>query len=477
MLYIILFTPLILSLLSLLLSKKFSFWILKFSSLVYFLLSIFIVYLFSIWYNYEYQIFFANFDIIWNMASNLNTVFILLINLLAFLIWWYANFYFKKEVEHKVIGLNRLKEYNIFVNLFIFAMIIVASVSNILTMWIALEATTIFTTFLISFYWVSTSWEAAWKYIILCSVWLTIWLFWVIMLIISGLTSLDFTSISFENVNLLLTKLSFVFIVVWFWTKVWLFPMNSWLPDAHWKASTPVSALMSSILLPLALYIIYKIKIIVDLMIWDQNFTNSIFLWFWIITLLYSWFILIFQKHFKRTLAYSSSENMWILALAIWIWIPLSLKLWFLHLIAHSFFKAASFMSVWNIILEQKTWKFEKISNLLKNQKITWIILIISLFMLVWMPISPLFISEIWLIFSLFQENFYLSFLIIFAFILIFSWLLINFSKLFKNNKLEEIKNSETIMIEEKFWLNTIFAPIVLTILFWISSVLILFLV
>ena len=488
--YLVLFTPLILSFLAFILPKRFWFWILKFSSVLYFFVSLMVVYLFSIWYLVDYSIFFINYSLDFTNFEYINSVFILLITVLAFLILWYSNFYFKKEIEHKTIWFYRLKEYNILVNLFIFAMLFVASTNNVLVMWIALEATTIFTTFLISFYWTTTSWEAAWKYIILCSVGLTVWLLWIIMLIVSGLNTLDFTHLIFSDVNVLLAKISFIFIIVWFWTKVWLFPMNSWLPDAHWKASTPVSAFMSSILLPLALYIIYKLKIIVDIMLWSVEFTNNILLWFWIITLIYSWFILIFQKHFKRALAYSSSENMWILALAIWIWTPMSLKLWFLHLISHSFLKSSSFMSVWNILLEQKTWKFEKISDILKNQKISAILLIFSLLMLVWVPISPLFISEIWLIFTLFEKNIFLSLIVIFAFILIFSGILINFSKLFqwneknydneknneKNNEKDNEKDDEGEEFEmkriyEKFSLNSIFLPILITLILWILSI------
>ncbi len=466
MFYIVLFTPIVLSILALILNKKSEFLALKISTFIYGLLAIFALYLFHIWYEYSYGIFFTNYLLDFNTYTNINTVFILLILVLAFLISWYAFYYFKKEIEHHAIGFSRLKEYNVFVNLFVFAMLFVASTNNILVMWIALEATTIFTTFLISFYGVSTSWEAAWKYVILCSVWLTVGLFGILMLIWSWLETLDFTQIVFSNVNVLLTKLSFIFILVGFGTKVWLFPMNSWLPDAHGKASTPVSAFMSSILLPLALYIIFKLKIIVDVMLWSTNFTNNILLWFGIITLLYSWFVLIHQKHFKRTLAYSSSENMWILALALWIWTPLALKLWMLHLIAHSFLKTSSFMSVWNVLLEQKTGQFWKISNLLKNQKVSSVFIIISILMLVWVPISPLFISEIWLIFTLFMKNMWLSFIIIFAFILIFSWILINFSKLFKTKE-----GTDTKMINERFSCNSIFAPIFFTLVFWIASI------
>ena len=466
MFYIVLFTAVILSILAFIVTDKKQFLVSKISTIVYGLLAIFALYLFSIWYTYDYGIFFTKYVLNFNTYANINTVLILLILVLAFLISWNAFYYFKKEIEHKAISLSKLKEYNIFVNLFVFAMLLVASTNNILVMWIGLEATTIFTTFLISFYGVKTSWEAAWKYIILCSVGLTVGLFGILMLIGSWLESLNFNHIVFSHVNILLAKLSFAFILVGFGTKVGLFPMNSWLPDAHGKASTPVSAFMSAILLPLALYIIFKLKIIIDTLIWNSYFTNNILLWFGIVTLLYSGFILINQKHFKRTLAYSSTENMWILALALWIWSPIALKLWILHLIAHSFLKTSSFMSVGNVLLEQKTGQFSKISNLLKNQKVSSIFVIISILMLIWVPISPLFISEIGLVYALFEKNMWLSFVVIFSFILIFSWVIINFSKLFKTKE-----GTDTKMINEKFSCNSIFAPILFTLVLWIASI------
>jgi len=465
MIYIILWTPLLLALLSLILNKKFSKCVSKINILAYLILSFIVLSLFFVKYSFENSIFYTNFTFNFDSFTTINTLFILLISILAFLISYYAYYYFQKEIEHKVIWNSKLKEYDIFVNLFVFAMLLVASTNNILVMWIWLEATTIFTIFLISFYNTKSSWEAAWKYVILCSVWLTLWLFGIILLIKWWLDSLNYLHISFEHINLLLVKIAFVFTVIWFGTKVWLFPMNSWLPDAHGRASTPVSAFMSSILLPLALYLVFRIKLIVDTMLQTPNFTDTVLLTFGISTLVYSGFIMINQKHFKRMLAYSSTENMWIITIALWIFSPLSLKLWILHLIAHSFLKSSSFMSVWNVLLEQKTGQFDKISDLLKNQKVTSILMILSLVMLVWIPISPLFVSEVWIIYTLFEKNIYLSFIFVFALILVFAWFVRNFAKLFD----KEWK--DTKHIDEKFSINSIFFPIALTLIIGVASI------
>ena len=133
--------------------------------------------------------------------NSINIVFFTLVLIMSFIVGKYADFYFTKELNHKEIGLNRLKQFIILFNLFIFAMLFVASTKNIIVMWIMLEATTIFTTFLISFYWTKTSWEASWKYVVLCSVWLTIWLFGIILLINGGLESLYYNHIVFDHVN------------------------------------------------------------------------------------------------------------------------------------------------------------------------------------------------------------------------------------------------------------------------------------
>ena len=466
MIYLVLGIPLFLSGLSLVLNKKYWKLVLFLNVLFYFFLSVLILYFFFAGYTFKSSIFYLNFFLDFVSFKNINTLFVALILLLAFLISYYAYFYFQKEKSHKVIGNFRLKEYNIFVNLFILAMLLVATTNNILIMWIWLEATTIFTTFLISFYNTKSSWEAAWKYVILCSVWLTLGLFGIILLIKWWLDSVNYLNISYASVNPLLVKIAFIFIVVWFGTKVWLFPMNSWLPDAHGKASTPVSAFMSSILLPLALYLIFRIKVIVDTILHNSTFTDTTLLVFGLSTLIYSGFIMLKQKHFKRMLAYSSTENMGIITIALWISSPLSLKLGILHLIAHSFLKSSSFMSVGNVLLEQKTGQFDKISDLLKKQKLTSILMIVSLAMLVGIPLSPLFISELWLIYSLFLKNIYLSLVFVFSLILVFSGFVINFSKLFVYEK-----DSKVNQVDEKFRVNSIFLPISVTLVLGIISI------
>lgn len=451
--YITLLAPFITWLLMIVSHEKNSKKYLNYNTILYFILSIIWIFFWISWYFFHDKFF---------VLDKINIVFYCLILILSFLISVYAISYFWTELEHKVIWWWRLKQYNIFINLFVFAMLIVSTSANIIIMWIWIEATTIFTTFLISFYNTKSSWEAAWKYVIICWIWVTIWLFWLFMMIYAGVNVLNFTDIwnfDLSIVNNSVLKLAFVFILIWFWTKMWLFPFNTWLPDAHWKWSTPISAFMSSILLPLAFYIILRSKNIIDIFL-QNSYTWTLLIIFWLWTLLYAWFVLLIQKHFKRALAYSSSENMGIIAFAFWLWTPLSQLLWLLHIVWHSFLKSASFMSLWNVLLFQNSGQFDNISNLPKYMKITSILVIFSLLLLIWLPPSPLFLSEIWLVYEAFKINIWYAITFIFSLILVTSWIVINFWKLFIPKENVEMK-----LIQTDFKLNGFHYPIIILII------------
>lgn len=447
--YISIFLPLFLGIMAIFFSQNAAKKYLNFIVISYFFLSVIALY-----FLFNKQGFSSSFFIL----DGLNIVFYTIIIVLSFIIWLYSISYFKTEIEHKVMGRWRLKQYNIMINLFIFSMLIVALSKNLMVMWIALEATTIFTTFLISFYNTKSSWEAAWKYVILCWIGVTIGLLWLFMIILSWVHNLDFTNIVKEAaVNTKLLEIAFVFILIWFGTKVWFFPLNSWLPDAHWKWSTPISAFMSSILLPLAFYMIIRTQSIIDVQL-ANNFTSNLMMFFSLLTIVYSGFVMLTQHHYKRTLAYSSSENMWIIAFAWALWTPVAQIFSLLHVIWHSFLKSASFMSAWNILLYTHTWQFDNIKNISKYMKNSSILLVISLFMLVWLPPSPLFISELGIIYQAFLINPLYALIFIIGIILAFTWLLYNFSSLFVDKEnVDDLKK-----IDKDFKLSFMHLPIVL---------------
>lgn len=455
--YISLLIPLALALIALFIDKDYGKSYLQINKYIYFVLAVFATYFWIKWIKIDTTFF---------IIDEINIIFYSIIFILSFLISTYAINYFTTEIEHKVIGRWRLKQYNIMINFFILSMLFIAVSKNLMIMWIALEATTIFSTFLISFYWTKSSWEAAWKYVILCWLWVTIGLLWLFMMILAWIHSLDFTDITKEVViNKNLLELSFVFIFIWFGTKVWFFPLNSWLPDAHWKWSTPVSAFMSSILLPLAFYMIIRTKAIIDFHL-DTDFTSHLLIFFSLITIIYSGFVMITQHHYKRTLAYSSSENMGIIAFAWALWTPLAQMFSLIHIIWHSFLKTASFMSAWNILLYTHTGQFDKIKELSKYMRNSSILLVISIFMLVWLPPSPLFISELGIIWQAYIINPWYAVFFVFWILMAFIWLIYNFSSLFISKEWDiEMKK-----IDKDFRISEMHIPIIFALIFAIIT-------
>lgn len=450
--YITLIVPLILTLWAIFTSKDFARKYLQINKFTYLILAIIAIYFWIKWEKINTSFF---------IIDNINIIFYSIIFILSFLISSYAISYFWTEIEHKTIGRWRLKQYNMMINLFIFSMLFVAVSKNLMLMWIALEATTIFTTFLISFYGTKSSWEAAWKYVILCWIWVTIGLLGLFMMMLAWVHNLDYTTITKETViNKNLLELAFAFILVWFGTKVWFFPLNSWLPDAHGKWSTPISAFMSSILLPLAFYMITRSQAIIDFYL-DSDFTSKMMIFFAIVTILYSGIVMIIQHHYKRTLAYSSSENMWIIAFSWalgWLGAPLAQMFSLLHIVGHSFLKTASFMSAWNILLYTHTWQFDKIWEITKYMRNSSILLVISLFMLVGLPPSPLFISEVGIIWQAYIINPIYALIFIIWIVLAFSGLLYNFSWLFvKKENTDELKK-----IDKDFKIGCMHIPIIM---------------
>lgn len=269
------------------------------------------------------------------------------------------------------------------------------------------------------------------------------------------------TELDLHAVNKALASFAFLLVVVGFGTKVAFFPLNTWLPDAHGKAPSPVSAFMSSILLPLALYVIIRAKLVIDLVLpW---FANKLLLIVALITLLFVAIMLLKQKHYKRALAYSSSEHMAIITIAFALNAPL---LALAHLLFHSFIKAAAFMSAGNILIELWSGQFENIRELFSRMKYTPTLLILSLIWLIALPPSYLFFTEIVLIITAYQQHIWLAIVITLALLWAASGLFINFGEMFgKDDTDEKIDNKQYISRDDQHW-NSIHWSIALCLLF-----------
>ncbi|MFA6503457.1 MAG: proton-conducting transporter membrane subunit, partial [Patescibacteria group bacterium] len=195
------------------------------------------------------------------------------IALVGLFVSFYSVFYLRREMDKGIIGFSRVRQYYMLMNLFLGAMLLAATSSNPILTWISIEATTLSTAFLISFYNKPEAMEAAWKYLIVNSVGLLLGFFGTLLYFTSlktgagaaVFTTWDSLLSNATHLDPVVAKAAFVFVLIGYGTKVGLVPMHTWLPDAHSKAPMPISALLSGVLLNVAFIALLRFKAITDI--------------------------------------------------------------------------------------------------------------------------------------------------------------------------------------------------------------------
>ncbi|MDO9230907.1 MAG: proton-conducting transporter membrane subunit [bacterium] len=310
--------------------------------------------------------------------------------------------YIGHEYEEKIITLYQYKLYFALFQLFALCMILVIFTNNSLLLWLALEGTTLFSTFLVGLYRKKTSIEAAWKYMILCSTGISLGLVGILLLSygahVGGVAEGNIFLLNHlaDNAQLIpknIIKLAFIFLFIGFGTKVGLAPMHTWLPDAHSKAPSPISAIFSAVLLNVALYAILRFKFITDSAFMDASWTNNLFLIFGFCSVILAAFMMLIQTNYKRMLAYSSIEHMGIILFSLGL-SPIGAVAGVMHMIGHTFAKSALFFGAGEILIRWKTTKISKIKNMFKYARYTSILFILGIVAIIAIPPSALFVSE-----------------------------------------------------------------------------------
>lgn len=311
----------------------------------------------------------------------------------------YARGYLTTEMAKGEIGFNRTKKMYAQMHLFLLAMSLAITTTNPIVTWIAVEATTLTTAFLISFYNKPSAIEAAWKYLILNSVGLLFAFFGTLLFLTpqlhtanAGLATWQSLLIDAPTFTPFIVKMAFLFIFIGYGTKVGLVPMHLWLPDAHSSAPSPISSLLSGVLLNVPLLAILRFKTITDASI-GPDFSSRLFIIFGILSLVVSSTSILIQKNYKRLLAFSSIEHMGIITLGFGIGGVASYAA-LLHMIYHSLTKSLLFLSAGNIFLKFRSMKIENIRGLITNLPITAIIFFIGILTIIGMPPMGMFYTE-----------------------------------------------------------------------------------
>jgi hydrogenase-4 component F len=321
--------------------------------------------------------------------------------------------YMRIEEQHGRLTAARLRLYHSMFQLFSFTMLLALMTNNVGILWVAMEAATLTTVLLVSLYRTPASLEAAWKYFILCGVGIAQALFGTILLYFAaekllgaGGGALLWTELNAVRADLEPTVLSlaFVFLLVGYGTKVGLVPLHNWLPDAHAEGPTPVSAVLSGLLLNVALYAVVRCKVLVDGAL-PGAFAKNLMIGFGLLSVVVAAFLLSRQKDIKRLFAYSSIEHMGIITFAFGMGGPIANFAGLLHMTVHSLTKSAIFFAAGHAAQKTGTQIMEDIRGLITiSPMIGWGLALGSLAIL-GMPPFGVFASEFLILTTAMREQ------------------------------------------------------------------------
>jgi hydrogenase-4 component F len=362
----------------------------------------------------------------------LSVFFILLINVIMFAASWNALSYLEgRDVRNIWQGPTA---FHILVNLFHFTMLLVPMLDNLVGVWIAIELTTLGSAFLVAFQNKRSSWEAAWKYLIITSTGIVLALLGTIFLAnaitVSDPTShlpifpnsvMDWTYLMQVAKDDILQKdwpvflqkdfvwLAFLFALVGYGTKAGLAPMHTWLPDGHGEAPSPISALLSGVLLKSALYAILRFYTLTNTVLGNTTSTSAALLIVSLFSLLVATPLILKKNRFKRVLAYHSLEHMGIITFGLALGGPIAIFGALLHSLNHAITKALMFLTFGNVIKQYGARGIQEqdITGILRSMPFTGAILILGGLALVGAPPFNIFMSEfiiLWGALSKFQN-------------------------------------------------------------------------
>lgn len=310
--------------------------------------------------------------------------------------------YMRIEEDHGKMTPGRMRLYHSMYQLFICMMLTALTTNNLGILWVAMEAATLTTVLLVSVYRTPASLEAAWKYFILCGVGIAQALFGTILLYMAadkvlggGVEALLWTNLDEvkEQLNPLIISLAFVFLFVGYGTKVGLVPLHNWLPDAHAEGPTPISAVLSGLLLNVALYAVIRCKVLTDGAL-QTHFAGNLLIGFGLLSVVAAAFFLSRQTDVKRMFAYSSIEHMGLMTFAFGLGGPVANFAGLLHMTVHSLVKSSIFFTVGHATQKAGSQLMEDIRGLIKvNPTNGWGLMLGSLAIL-GMPPFGVFASE-----------------------------------------------------------------------------------
>jgi hydrogenase-4 component F len=320
----------------------------------------------------------------------------------------FSNTYMHHELEIGRVTAKRLRLYHSSFQGFMLTMLLALSTNNLGILWVALEGATLATVLLVSLYRTPESIEAAWKYFILCGVGIAQALFGTVLIYLAAAQVIPAARQALHWTVLLehaaelepaVMNIAFVFLLVGYGTKVGLVPLHNWLPDAHSEGPTPMSAVLSGLLLNVALYAIVRVKMLTDGALGVpggglDSITGRLMMGFGLVSFIVASLFLHRQRDIKRMYSYSSIEHMGLMTFAFGLGGPLATFGALLHMTVHSLTKSAIFVTVGHASQIAGTQVMEKIRGLIRTQPAVGWGLLVGTLAIAGFPPFGVFISE-----------------------------------------------------------------------------------
>lgn len=377
--------------------------------------------------------------------DNSNILFLIVLSIIFFAV----SLYNKRYMNLEDVTVQRKRHYTYMLLIFVMAMTGVIVSNNLGLSWVLVEATTLASAYLIYFSKTKTSIEAAWKYVFICSIGIALAFVGIILLTIAtgDLSSLNFYDLilNAKTFNTFWLKLSFIFILFGFGTKMGLAPVHFWLPDAHSEAPSPASALLSAALLNSAFFVILKVFNIMVIAQCD-DYARIMMYVMGFLSLFVAAVFIYHINNYKRMLAYSSIENMGILVIGTALG-GVGMFAAIVHLIGHSLIKASFFLTSGNILEIYQTKKIRKVNGLLSVDKKTGWLWIASLLGITAFPPSVLFISEFLMVKSMFTQEHYIMCVV---FLVLLTIILFGLAKAVLGMCYGEIEENKKMQLQER---------------------------
>jgi hydrogenase-4 component F len=364
--------------------------------------------------------------------DDLSVVFVVLSAFVGFTTSLFSAGYIAHEVETGRLTPVRLRFYHATYQVLMFAIMLALASNNLGLMWVAIELATLTTVAMVGIYRTHEAIEAAWKYFILGSVGIALALFGTILVYVAaepvvgrGVQSMVWTVVmtragAFDPP---LLNVAFVFLLLGYGTKVGLAPLHAWLPDAHAEGPTPISAVLSGLLLNVALYALLRFK-----MLLNANrgalAPGPLLIAMGLVSLIFAAFMLYRRRDIKRLFAYSSIEHMGVIAFAFGMGGPLANFAGLLHMTMHSLTKSGIFFSVGHIAQVKGSQRIADIRGLTSTHPLLGWSLVAGVVAIAGLPPFGIFTSEFLVVSSTFSRSPLLAIPLVFGILVAFGALL-----------------------------------------------------